>query len=900
MEKNFTNGILVFMILGLILTTSANSSGADIDFEMNNMRDAVVEIRNLMIDDLIETARSVWTSWVLRIVLKDYYWSEYEDNADKTLDEWMIYFRDMAIVGMPLRVNTTFASIRLSAEFANWSNPTQGELDAIFTGTGGTFESVNETTNVVIQQSSQKLILLGDATLGLPGLLTSASEVMGTTTVPGYELGTGNYIIIAANASGEGIIGWLSEAADLAALYNITAAKVTAVSNWIVETLFTHVAANDIEATAANAEDLFYQEWANASVVGMWDYPYGLALSDWGLFDANTYAIFVNKSTAEALWDETNPNSWCNAFGAELWLDAWNSSYSGYNITRDAFSLSDYYMDFIVQWLYVQDSYFIAVNNDVPNGLMPSLVNWNGDVLKQDPVNGHLYDAMSTYDYSVAQFSWQMTELVEYNGTGSIGPIFNPAWGASLPDAGFEIMLPNTTPLNIPWEVTAEMWNLTGDFAICNIDDMLEFWAPASEGDATAISALEAGLGLNTTQITAMADFVGRWRNSYMDYFMGLMATSTPTAMGLDWFYQIWATGSWYSIWHYWGADFSARYGSFITNMEFSFVNGSIDLDSYASNLSSYWGLGLAEPITGISDLFDRFYPKSLTHTNGIELWHSAICDKSSEEFLDLMQSFDLNETQMNAILSWIPVFEEKFDLLTNFCLNPTRPEIITETQTIFTNNLYLTWIEVPEADNYTVYLDDVYYGISETEVSLILFLGDGTYKLTVTAVNGTGESSPSKPVYITVDLTQNSNTIPTADFFANSTRIIIGSDIKFYEMCSGGETPLEFLWEFGDGSENSSMENPVYKYTQVGTYTVTLWVWDVDNDLGYVEKTAYIVVFEEIEPNPIPDVSGDFLDYIMGWSLGLGGLGIILGVVIFIFKRRKLNITGDEPLFLN
>ncbi len=155
---------------------------------------------------------------------------------------------------------------------------------------------------------------------------------------------------------------------------------------------------------------------------------------------------------------------------------------------------------------------------------------------------------------------------------------------------------------------------------------------------------------------------------------------------------------------------------------------------------------------------------------------------------------------------------------------------------------------------------------------------------------------------------------IPSAQFTANLTEIYAGQWIEFTDVSSYGDKPLNFQWSFGDGTANSTERNPVHQYNSIGNYTVILTVTDADGDLDVMIKINYIQVQDNQDPDPDPDPKPDpdpdpnpdsdnsenVLDYILGWSLGIGSLGIVIGIIIFIFKKRGSKFTGDEPLFLN
>ena len=86
-----------------------------------------------------------------------------------------------------------------------------------------------------------------------------------------------------------------------------------------------------------------------------------------------------------------------------------------------------------------------------------------------------------------------------------------------------------------------------------------------------------------------------------------------------------------------------------------------------------------------------------------------------------------------------------------------------------------------------------------------------------------------------------NTTTIPVADFTSNTTEILKGNSINFYDMSIG--KPNSFKWTFEGGTPSTStLKNPVVKYNSPGIYMVSL---TVENTLGISEivKENYIIV---------------------------------------------------------
>jgi len=54
--------------------------------------------------------------------------------------------------------------------------------------------------------------------------------------------------------------------------------------------------------------------------------------------------------------------------------------------------------------------------------------------------------------------------------------------------------------------------------------------------------------------------------------------------------------------------------------------------------------------------------------------------------------------------------------------------------------------------------------------------------------------------------------------------------------------TPVSWQWSFGDGN-TSTEQNPIYEYTFLGTFTVTLIATDAAGESDYETKSAYVTV---------------------------------------------------------
>jgi len=108
-----------------------------------------------------------------------------------------------------------------------------------------------------------------------------------------------------------------------------------------------------------------------------------------------------------------------------------------------------------------------------------------------------------------------------------------------------------------------------------------------------------------------------------------------------------------------------------------------------------------------------------------------------------------------------------------------------------------------------------------------------GKYKVILTVTNTAGSNTVTKTNYITVVAK------PVAAFSASPTSGKAPLKVTFSDKSTG--TPTKWKWNFGDGA-TSIKQNPVHKYSNVGSYTVKL---TVTNAAGSNTKTIsnYIIL---------------------------------------------------------
>jgi len=116
-------------------------------------------------------------------------------------------------------------------------------------------------------------------------------------------------------------------------------------------------------------------------------------------------------------------------------------------------------------------------------------------------------------------------------------------------------------------------------------------------------------------------------------------------------------------------------------------------------------------------------------------------------------------------------------------------------------------------------------------------FTEAGSYYVSLSVSNGTGTDTETKADYIIVL----SPTSLTADFEAD---VIEGSTpltVNFTDLSTGG--PTSWSWDFNsDGTEDASVQNPSYTFTEAGSYDVGLTVSNGDGT-DTETKSSYITV---------------------------------------------------------
>ena len=331
-------------------------------------------------------------------------------------------------------------------------------------------------------------------------------------------------------------------------------------------------------------------------------------------------AININYDKTLNLWDPMNSSGIVNSTGIEKWYKAATGNQTIQDQLNATFNLELYQFSSLYSW----------IRTKAKNILTPIVF------IIQQPLGIRL----TTTEYAGILFLEQWTN-------GTVIPS-----GLDLGNGikGFEVGLP--TKSNISHGAAAALFDVKNTSAISNNIGILK-WIDAFEGDTSARNELIALFGLNSVQLdmTTTWLFTSLKENIIPALLTDLTGYTTLVLAEFE-FHRQWTNGT-------------------------LFVNG-IDLNP-AFGLSSITGWELGIPVkseirykTSV-DLWDEEDSYSLIHHKGNGLWYWAGRNQSAYNILK--NYFELDDTQMEAILAWrermiedftLAYMKDKFNLPTN------------------------------------------------------------------------------------------------------------------------------------------------------------------------------------------------------------------------------------------
>ena len=174
-------------------------------------------------------------------------------------------------------------------------------------------------------------------------------------------------------------------------------------------------------------------------------------------------------------------------------------------------------------------------------------------------------------------------------------------------------------------------------------------------------------------------------------------------------------------------------------------------------------------------------------------------------------------------------------------------------------------------------------------------FSSFGSYSITLTVVDINGDSD----VIVKKNYIVYINLLPIANFTVDITISVVNQIIQFTYTGSGGDYPLNFQWNFGDGTGNSTNQNPDHTYLDYGIFTVTLTVTDLNGDANCIVKQNHIHI-SAVNTNSGPDPTDNpatNLSVTVGIIIGVCVAVGAAGIGVFAYKRKSkvsLKVTKD------
>ncbi len=202
----------------------------------------------------------------------------------------------------------------------------------------------------------------------------------------------------------------------------------------------------------------------------------------------------------------------------------------------------------------------------------------------------------------------------------------------------------------------------------------------------------------------------------------------------------------------------------------------------------------------------------------------------------------------------------------------PQKCTFITDHQKIHKNNILIQWNLIENADNYSIFIDGVFYVNSKDNQEIIFFNNNGSYSITVISINKYGESEPSDPLYILVELIPKLE--PPIIFTKNQTIYTNNIVIEWSEVQRADNYSIYINGSFYDKSKDNQ---ELINFQNLGIYTITITAvnsyWESEHSLP-----LYIEVIS-------PD--GDSIQ-ISGYNFIII-LIIIFGIVIILKRSKKI-----------
>lgn len=193
--------------------------------------------------------------------------------------------------------------------------------------------------------------------------------------------------------------------------------------------------------------------------------------------------------------------------------------------------------------------------------------------------------------------------------------------------------------------------------------------------------------------------------------------------------------------------------------------------------------------------------------------------------------TFDINQIVTNS-------FGCQDSIEQTITVNPNPSAAFSADEACFSYFSSFTDASSVDAENWEWDFDDG--GASSNQQNpTYTFSADGNYDVTLTVFNEFGCQD---------ETTENVTVLPNPTAQFDNSTVCADGDVEFTNTSLGA--PIDFEWDFGDGSPIVNIENPSHLYPSGGSYDVT---FIVENNVGCSDT-----IVEEVSVFTVPDVNFD------------------------------------------
>ena len=379
------------------------------------------------------------------------------------------------------------------------------------------------------------------------------------------------------------------------------------------------------------AQILFMEQWANGTILGETMYEGGLDFGELvdGIPEGSTgfevgYPIPTNMTAqvVKKLWNGSNPYSLFNMDGMQYWVDA-KDNITTKDLLKTEFGLTEIQVNMILDWLWDGEESFSEY-------LVPILVN------SEQGYNMPIEDLAQILFMEQWANGTILGETM-YEGGLDFGELVD---GIPEGSTGFEVGYP--IPTNMTAQVVKKLWNGSNPYSLFNMDGM-QYWVDAKD-NITTKDLLKTEFGLTEMQMEMILDWLWDGEECFSEKLVPILVESEQgygvsiSELAEQLLIEQWVNG---------------------TILGDVMYEGGLDFHDFVESIpigTTGFEIGIPTPtnitLDSAINLWDEENPNSLLSMDGMEKWLKANEDDDVKD--ELKGMFNLNDQQMNCILTWL------------------------------------------------------------------------------------------------------------------------------------------------------------------------------------------------------------------------------------------------------